>query len=150
MDNAALIAHVVSGAIWVGAVFMASLIDWPAIKASSDKNRFPFALIVDHGRRVFPAVYSSIALLLITSVALVWFTKPTGTVAWALLAAKALAFAFMVGSTVYGTLVAWPRLQFATDEEAYNIYDAYINRARVVFVCGVVCIVLGLVLAHIA
>ncbi len=149
MNNAALIAHVVSGSVWLGAVFMASFIDWPTIKSCSRQDKFPFEFVVRHGQRVLPAVYSAIVLLIITSVALVWIVKPSGNAAWGLLAVKGVAFSFMVGSTVYGSVVAWPRLQFANDTEAYAIYTAYINRARLVTVCGVVCTVLGLVLAHI-
>ncbi len=149
MTDAALIAHVVSGAVWTGAVFMASFIDWPTIRSCSKKGQFPFDFVVGHGKRIFPAVYSAKLVLTITSALLIWQTAPSGNKAWGLLAVKAIAFSFMVGSTVYGTLSRWPRLQFATNAEANAIYRAYITRARIVFLCGVVCTALGLVLAHI-
>ena len=127
---------------------MASLIDWPTVKSCARDGRFPFDFVVGHGRRIFPAVYSAILLLVITGGILLWRHGPMGDIAWGLVAGKALALAIMIGFTVYGTLVAWPKLQLSTHTEAYGIYGAYIRRAHVTFVCGVAATVLGVLLAH--
>ncbi|HHO53932.1 MAG TPA: hypothetical protein ENK18_24450 [Deltaproteobacteria bacterium] len=136
------IAHVVSASMWVGAVFMASMIDWPVIERINPS--FPFELIVGQGRRVFPAVYLAIFLIGATGVGLIWLSPPLEGSALAALALKGAAFAVMAGITLYGTLVSWPKLQLATAAEAKLLYGAYIRRAYVVFGCGVLGLAVGI------
>ena len=135
------IAHLVSVSMWIGAVFMASMIDWPVIRRTHPS--FPFELIVGQGRRVFPAVYTAIALIAVTSVGLTYLHPPQGVAEIVALSIKAVAFGAMAGITLYGTLVSWPKLQFATAAEAQGQYTAYIRRAHVVFGCGVIGLAAG-------
>lgn len=136
-------SHIISSAIWYGAVFMGSVVDWPSARASVDEGRFPFDFIVGQGSRVFPWVYFGMVMVLLSGAGLVWFHPPATARDGALLALKGLALLWMVGSTVYGTLVSWPKLQFATHAEALGYYTRYIRRAYVTCACGVFGTILG-------
>jgi hypothetical protein len=143
-----LISHVVSGAWWTGGVFMASMVDWPAMKGSSDGKVFPFNFIVAQGSRIVPYVYSAMVVLLLSGFGLLWLHPPHGTLGWSLAAVKILALAWMGGSTIYGTLVSWPKLQFALHEEAFVMYNRYIQRAYITFGCGILGLVAGVILSR--
>lgn len=143
-----LISHVIAATLWVGGVFMASVIDWPSARKSTPPGVFPFRFVVAHGQRILPAVYSAIVILMVSSVGLVWVSPPTTTTQVVMLGIKAAALVIMTGFTLYGTLVAWPRLQLATHREAFDIYGAYITRAHITLSCGLVGTVVGTVFAH--
>ncbi|MCK6546372.1 hypothetical protein L6R52_11030 [Myxococcota bacterium] len=143
-----VVLHVVATVTWVGAVFMGSFVDWPVLVGATRGGRFPFDFIVGQGRRVFPAVYVGVTSMIVSSIGLVWLKPPRDALDVALLIPKGLALAFMVGSTLYGTFVTWPKLQFATDAEAFGIYRWYNLRANVVFVVGIVATVCGLFLSR--
>lgn len=137
------ILHLVSAIVWVGSVFMGTFVDWPAIRESMDGGRFPFHFIVGQGRRVFVAVYVGITSQIVSGVGLVSLRPPETTQQLVMLSIKGMALAFMVGATVYGTLVTWRKLQFATHAEAFRHYRVYMLRAMGTFVCGIVGSVLG-------
>lgn len=148
MERFFVISHVIASAVWIGAVFMGAFIDWPAAQNASGKDKFPFDFIVGQGTRVFPAVYLGIVLTVVSSVGLTLRSPPQTQAAWALLVLKGAALSFMIGSTLYGTLVSWPKLQFATHGEAFHLYRNYIRRAYIVFFCGLAGIVAGLILSR--
>jgi hypothetical protein len=143
-----LIAHVISGALWTGAVFMAAVIDWSAIRRTHDRKVFPFNFIVTHGNLVFLPVYTGMITLLVSGVGLLWLHPPQTTAAWSLVGVKSASLLFMIGATLYGTFVSWPKLQFALHEEAYGLYDRYIIRAYFTFGFGCVGLVTGTILSR--
>ncbi len=127
---------------------MAAFVDWPSLKKNVRDGEFPFEVIVGQGAGVFPWVYLAMGLMVLTSGGLAWIHWPADAGGQALLAAKAAALSFMIGSTVYGTLRTWPKLQFATDEDAFRIYGRYVIRAYIIFGCGVVGHVAGIVFSR--
>lgn len=139
-----LTGHLVASTVWVGAVFMGTFIDWPSARASVPERRFPFRFIVGQGRRVFYSVYSGITILWVTGLALVVLRPPT--TGWELSAVlfKVAALFFMTAFTLYGTLRTWPKLQLATDEEAYHHYKFYMYRAVGTFTFGLLAAIAGL------
>lgn len=143
-----VVLHVVATVTWVGAVFMGSFIDWPILTRAARDGRFPFDFIVGQGRRVFGAVYVGVVSMVVSSAGLLWLRPPRDALDVGLLVPKALALTFMVGSTIYGSLVTWPKLQFSTDAEAFAIYRWYNLRANVVFVVGIIATVSGLFLSR--
>lgn len=148
IERVLLIFHLTASIIWIGAVFMGSFIDYPVLKRIAVEKRFPFDFIVGQGTRVFGAVYFGAASMVFSSIGLVWLHPPTDSMSWSLLGVKTLALAFMVGSTMYGTFRSWPKIQFATDQEAYAIYARYNLRANIVFVVGIAGAVCGLLLSR--
>ncbi len=148
MQYPLIISHVIAATLWVGGVFMASVIDWPSARKSTPAGVFPFSFVVAHGQRILPAVYSAIIILLVSSLGLVLIDPPTTDLQIALLAAKAAALIVMTSFTIYGTVIAWPRLQLATHSEAFEVYRVYILRAHLTLSCGLAATVLGTVLAR--
>ena len=73
---------------------------------------------------------------------------PADGLGLALLAVKAGALSFMAGSTVYGTMRTWPALQFATHQETFDIYGRYMVRVYIIFGCGVVAHVAGVLFSR--
>jgi uncharacterized membrane protein len=138
--------HVTSAALWVGAVFMGSVIDPPALRRSADDPWFLVNFIVAQGSRVFPWVYLSMTVIFVTGFALVWLHPPQNTRAVILLALKFTALAIMAGNTIYGTLVTWPKVQFASPEEVRDLWKPYLSRAYITLGAGIVAFVLGTVL----
>jgi hypothetical protein len=143
-----LIAHVIAAMMWTGAVFMASLVDWPVLKRQAGDGRFPFEVVIGQGTQVFPWVYLAIGIMLVTSAGLAWMHWPTDTPGLVLLGVKFGALSFMVGSTLYGTLGSWQKIQFATHEEAFQIYGRYMIRAYIIFACGVAGHVAGILFSR--
>ncbi|UFP96323.1 hypothetical protein [Gloeobacter morelensis] len=140
--------HAVAAAVWVGAVFMGSVIDWPVARATVEPHQFPFRFIVGQGHRVFVWVYAGIAILLVSGAALLWLAPPRTPFENTLAALKILALAVMVGNTLYGSLRTWPNLQFATAEEAKFLYRGYMIRAYITCSSGIFAIVLGALGRH--
>jgi hypothetical protein len=143
-----LIAHVLAGAVWTGAVFMAAVIDWRALRRTHDRRVFPFDFVVTHGSLIFLPVYAGMITLFITGIGLLWLHPPGTVAAWSLVGVKSVSLLFMAGATLYGTFVSWPKLQFALHEEAYGIYDRYIFRAYFTFGFGCVGLVSGTLLSR--
>ena len=148
MEQPLLYVHVVAATMWTGAVFMAAIVDWPAFRRLAPPGRFPFEAVVAQGGGVFRWVYSAIVLMLLTSIGLAALHWPSDLLGAGLLALKTLALAFMIGSTVYGTLRTWPRLQLSTDREAFRLYGAYLVRARLIFACGLLAHIAGVAFSH--
>ena len=138
-----LIVHVVTSTMWVGGVFMASLIDWPAMKSTLDGKKFPFSFVVSHGRQTFFWVYFAFFGLLVSGVGMI-LSRPLADEQLVFLVPKIIALAIMGGFTLYGTFITWPKLQLAVDKDAFSIYQVYIYRAQIIFVLGLVSIVMGL------
>ena len=138
--------HVVNSALWVGAVFMGSLIDPPALKRSTDNGDFLTNFIVAQGARVFPWVYTAMTLILLTGIALTWLHPPQTLLETTLIGAKFIALGVMAGNTIYGTRVTWPKIQFATPEEVPVLWGPYLTRAYVTLGCGIFGFILGVMM----
>lgn len=137
------ILHLTSAILWVGSVFMGSFIDWPVIRSATPKGRFPFDFIVGQGHRVFAAVYVGVVSQLVSSIGMVVLRPPQTPQQTVMLGFKGVALTFMVGSTIYGSLSTWPKIQFATNGEAFGYYKMYMRRAYAVVVLGLMSSVIG-------
>ena len=135
--------HAVSAAMWVGAVFMGVWIDPPALRQSAESPWFLVSFIVAQGVRVFFWVYLSMITIFVTGALLIWLHPPQTAVQVTLLALKGVALAVMAGNTLYGSLVTWPKMQFATPDEVLVLWRPYLIRAYITFGCGVLGIILG-------
>jgi len=135
--------HTVSAAMWVGAVFMGAFIDPAALRQSADSPWFLVNFIVAQATRVFLWVYLAMALILVTGGLLIWLHPPQTDFQVALLILKGIALAIMAGNTIYGSLVTWPKIQFATPNEVRVLWRPYLIRAYITFGCGVLGIILG-------
>ncbi|MEW5250670.1 hypothetical protein [Microbulbifer discodermiae] len=131
-----LSVHAVSNAMWVGAVFMGSIIDWPAIKAMAKNGKFPFLFVVGQGSNVFFWVYLAIFLQITTSTGLAIMHPPEGNTEILFLGLRTFALSIMIGFTLYGTFSSWPKLQVSSSGEAWTIYRYYMYRAYAIFACG--------------
>jgi hypothetical protein len=138
-----MIFHLTSAIIWVGAVFMGAFIDWPVARRAARDGKFPFDFIVGQGVRVAPMVYFGMVSQVVSGVGLLILLPPQSPQQVVFVIVKGLCLAFMVGSTVYGTLGTWRKIQFATDREAFELYDIYILRASITFTCGLAASVIG-------
>ncbi len=138
--------HIVNSALWVGAVFMGSFIDPPALRLSTEHQSFKTSFIVAQGARVFPWVYTAMTLIFLTGIILTWLHPPQTTFEITLLIAKFLALAIMAGNTLYGTFVTWPKMQFATSEEVPVLWKPYLIRAYITLGCGIFAFIIGVML----
>ena len=141
-----IVSHVISAAIWIGAVFMGSIVDPPAARKSMGRQTFPVSFFVEQGIRVFPFVYIGIGVVFLTGITLLFLYPPQNTLEVTLLTIKFLALAVMTGNTLYGTLHTWPKIQFATPSEAEQLWQQYMRRAHITLVCGLVAMLAGVVL----
>ena len=135
--------HVINSALWVGAVFMGAIIDPPALRRSANGHAFLMNFIIEQGIRVFPWVYTAMSLIFLTGIALIWLHPPQTTYQVVLLVLKFIALAVMAGNTLYGTLVTWPKMQFATPDEIPELWRPYLIRAYVTLACGIFAFALG-------
>ncbi len=140
--------HAVAASVWVGAVFMGSIIDWPAAQTTVEQGQFPFGFIVGQGNRVFIYVYSGMAIVLVSGIALVLLHPPQTTAALLLTCIKGVALFVMMANTLYGSLRTWPMLQFASHQEAQALYRGYMIRAYITFSAGIAGIALGSILHY--
>jgi uncharacterized membrane protein len=140
--------HAVAASVWVGAVFMGSIIDWPAARTTVEAGHFPFGFIVGQGNRVFLYVYSGMAIVLVSGIALILLHPPQTTSAIVLTCIKSAALLVMIANTLYGSLRTWPKLQFASHQEAQVLYRGYMIRAYITFSAGIVGIALGSILHY--
>ncbi len=141
-----LAVHVVNSALWVGAVFMGSIIDPPALKNSAGKQSFLANFIIEQGIQVFPWVYAAMSLIFLTGLSLTWLHPPQNTLQLSLVIAKFIVLGIMAGNTLYGTLVTWPKIQFATMEEVPVLWKPYLIRAYITLACGIAAFVMGVML----
>jgi uncharacterized membrane protein len=147
LTNILVAVHVVNSAIWVGAVFMGSVIDPPALKNSADgQPSFLVNFIVVQGARVFPWVYTAMSLIFLTGIILTWLHPPQTTFQFGLVIAKFVTLGIMAGNTLYGTFVTWPKIQFATPEEVSVLWRPYLIRAYVTLGCGIAAFIMGVIL----
>jgi hypothetical protein len=142
LTNILLAAHIVSAAMWVGAVFMGAFIDPPALRGAGSPG-FLVNFIVAQGVGVFVWVYLAMTTIFVTGLLLVWLHPPQSTFQVTVLVLKGVALAVMAGNTLYGSLVTWPKIQFASAEEAPILWRPYLIRAYITFGCGVLGIILG-------
>lgn len=138
--------HVVNSALWVGAVFMGSIIDPPALRRSADRPSFLASFIITQGATVFPWVYAAMASIFLTGIILALLHPPQSAFAVGILAAKFVALGIMAGNTLYGTFVTWPKIQFATPDEVPVLWKPYLIRAYVTLGCGIFAFILGVAL----
>jgi hypothetical protein len=141
-----LAVHVVNSALWVGAVFMGSIIDPPALKNSAGRSSFLTHFIIEQGIHVFPWVYAAMGLIFLTGLSLTWLHPPQNTMELGLVIAKFMALGIMAGNTLYGTLVTWPKIQFATTEEVPLLWKPYLIRAYITLACGIAAFIMGVML----
>jgi hypothetical protein len=141
-----LAVHVVNSALWVGAVFMGAIIDPPALKNCASKPSFLANFIIEQGVQVFPWVYAAMSLIFLTGLSLTWLHPPQTTLQLSLVIAKFIALGFMVGNTLYGTLVTWPKMQFATIEEVPVLWKPYLIRAYITLASGIAAFIMGVML----
>ena len=145
LTNVLLVAHVISAAMWVGAVFMGSVIDPPALRSSTDQHSFLTNFIVFQGMRVFPWVYASMIVIFSTGISLTWMYPPQNSFELVLISAKFVALSIMAGNTVYGTWVTWPKIQFAAPDEIQLLWKPYQMRAYITFGCGLADFLMGVI-----
>jgi uncharacterized membrane protein len=145
LKNILLVAHVVSSAIWIGAVFMGSVIDWPAARDSIGQNTFPLSFVVEQGKRVFFWVYLGISIVLMSGVVLTYMNPPQNMREIMFIITKFILLSIMTGNTIYGTLVTWPSIQFATFDEARILWSWYMKRAYITLACGVLNFAMGII-----
>jgi uncharacterized membrane protein len=136
--------HLVATIIWVGAVYMGAFIDWPSAKESMAKGKFPFKFIVGQGTKVFYSVYTGIFLLWFSGIGLLIIKPIESKVQILMVVVKIFCLLIMTLFTLYGTLSTWPKLQLATNQEAFRIYKYYIIRAIITFSCGIIGSLIGL------
>ena len=148
LSTVLLAIHVVNSALWVGAVFMGAIIDPPALRMSAQSPKQPFIsnFIIAQGMRVFPWVYTAMASIFITGLALVWLHPPATTFQMVLVIGKFIALGIMAGNTLYGTLVTWPKIQFATPEEVATLWRPYLIRAYITLACGIAGFIMGVLM----
>ena len=147
LTNILVAVHVVNSALWVGAVFMGSVIDPPALKNSADgQPSFLVNFIVGQGARVFPWVYTAMSLILLTGIILTWLYPPQTIFELILVIAKFITLGVMAGNTLYGTLITWPKIQFATMEEVPVLWKLYLIRAYITLACGIAAFIMGVML----
>lgn len=146
--NILLGLHIVSAALWVGAVFMGSIIDPPALKTSTGQQgqQVMVNFIVYQGSRIFPWVYTAMITIFISGILLTWLYPPPSIFATMVLAGKFLALTMMAGNTLYGTLVTWPKIQFATPDEVTALWRPYLTRAYITLGCGIIAFILSVML----
>ena len=143
VTNILVSLHVIASALWVGAVFMGSIIDPPALKMSTDQRSFVTNFITAQGIRIFPWVYFAMSTIFITGIMLTWLYPPINSAELLILSVKFVALLVMAGNTIYGTLVTWPQIQFATDDEVAILWKPYLIRAYITLAAGLVSIALG-------
>lgn len=146
LTNVLVVIHVISSALWVGAVFMGSIIDPPALKNSAGRSSFLEHFIIEQGIRVFPWVYLAMGTIFLTGIILTWLYPPQTTFELVLIVAKFVALGIMAGNTLYGTFVTWPKIQFAVAEEVPILWKPYLIRAYVTLVCGLAAFLMGVIL----
>lgn len=143
LTNILIAIHTINAAMWVGAVFMGSMIDPPALRQSADSPWFLVNFIVMQGRNVFIWVYLAMTLIFVTGALLIWLHPPQTAWEVTLLVLKGVALAIMAGNTLYGSLVTWPKIQFATPDEVQVLWRPYLIRAYITFACGIFGFILG-------
>ncbi|MGH8932758.1 MAG: hypothetical protein ACRDZO_19595 [Egibacteraceae bacterium] len=143
MEQIALAVHIAFLALWVGGVFMNRFVVWPTLQRTYAQHKFPLEFLVAQGRIIAPMIYTCIAMVFASGLALLLLRPPTTAIAWGLLAAKTVALLVMAGNVLYGTLVTWPKLQFSTPEETWALWHGYGIRAYTTFVCGIAAILMG-------
>jgi hypothetical protein len=143
LTNILIAVHVVNSALWVGAVFMGSIIDPPALRNSAKHPSFLMDFIIEQGIQVFPWVYAAMSLIFLTGLILTWLHPPQNTLQLVLVIAKFIALGIMAGNTLYGTFVTWPKIQFATVEEVPLLWKPYLIRAYITLACGLAAFIMG-------
>ena len=125
--------HVMSLALWFGGLFAYVVIVWPVLRREGPSG-FPRETLVSIGVRTAPWIYAAMGGALITFGAywLGGFGDWPGWSAWI----YALVLLVLVGNNVYGSLAAWPRIMFATDEAARSCWNAFYLRAAMAMLLG--------------
>lgn len=141
-----LAVHVVSSAMWVGAVFMGSIIDPPALRNSANRASFLMDFIIEQGIHVFPWVYTAMAAIFVTGLALTWLHPPQTPLAVGVITLKFIALGIMAGNTLYGTRVTWPKILFASPDEVPQLWRPYLIRAYITLGCGIFALILGVII----
>ncbi|GAA3648221.1 hypothetical protein [Flavivirga jejuensis] len=144
VEKILLSLHTIAGAVWIGSVFMGAFIDTPAAEESVEKGKFPFKFIIGQGRRVFYSVYFGIFQLWATGILLLIVHPPLNSIEIRMMIGKFFFLFIMTAFTLYGTFITWPKIQLATDKEAYTLHKYYNYRAYGTFVSGILGLLLTL------
>ena len=138
--------HIIASALWVGGVFMNAFTVWPTARDLQMGKGFPLEFLAMESKRIAPWLYVGAATILVSGIILIGLHPPQEPLEFWLVSAKGVAFAIMIGNTLYGTLVTWPAPQFSTSNEAWKLWRGYGIRAYITFGCGIVAFVMGTVL----
>ncbi len=130
--------HLVAGITWIGSVFMGAFIDWPSAKESMPENEFPFRFIIGQAKRDFYSVYFAITMLWSSSIALFIVHPPQSKAQIIMVSLKGLCLFLMTVFTLHGTFDTWPKLQLATNKEAFKHYKFYMLKAYGTFSFGII------------
>jgi len=141
------IVHAVNAALLVGATFSNIFVVAPTAYDvhRGPKATIPMEFLIMEGKRLAPWLYIALAALLLSGISMLFMGSPASTKITPLFVAKVLAWTTWFGNTFYGTLVTWPKLQFATVSEAPAIYRVYVVRSWINLGCGVAGIILSVI-----
>ena len=135
--------HLLANAMVLGGVFMNVFIVWPAAKATLGRTGFLLEFLVNEGRRIAPWIYAGLGAILVSWIGLLLVHPPVTGADDVRLGVRFLAYAVMLGNTLYATLRVWPALQFSTEDEAWPLWAGYLRLGRATFAGGLVLFVLG-------
>ena len=125
--------HVMSLALWFGGLFAYVVIVWPVLLREKPSG-FPRETLVSIGVHTAPLIYAAMSSALITF-GIYWLGGFGDWPGWSA-RIYALLLLVLVGNNVYGSLAAWPRIMFATDEAARSCWNAFYSRAAMAMLLG--------------
>ena len=126
--------HVMSLALWFGGLFAYVVIVWPVLLRDNSTG-FPRETLVSIGVRTAPWIYAAMSGALTTFGIHWWLGGYRDWPGWSPWT-YALLLLLLVGNNVYGSLAAWPRIMFATDDAARSCWDAFYSRAAMALLLG--------------
>lgn len=135
--------HLLAAALMLGGVFMNAFVVWPSARATLGRTGFPLEFFVDEGRRIAPWIYLGLGTMLVSGVGLFLVQPPVARADFVRLAVRAVAYAVMLGNTLYGTVRIWPAIQFTVQDEGWLLWRRYLRLGRVTFAAALVLFILG-------
>ena len=101
--------HLLANAMVLGGVFMNVFIVWPAAKATLGRTGFPLDFLVNEGRRIAPWIYAGLGAILVSWIGLLLVHPPVTGADDVRLGVRLLAYAVMLGNSLYATSASGPR-----------------------------------------
>jgi len=132
-----LMVHVVSGALWVGALFMNVLIVWPAAYRWAAGTGFPRSIISLVGMKSAPWLYLGMAGLALSGLALAALDGAAASGLGVWLWVKIAAATYMIANNVHGTIVTWPKVMLSPETRAWSVWRIYHARAALALLVGI-------------